>query len=252
MKYNTFDCVLVQKGEISKDIFSFWLENKELAAITRAGQFAHVAVPGKTLRRPISVCDVNESSIRLVFQVKGDGTKILSQAPLGSTINVLAPLGNGFNIQPDKSYAFVGGGIGVPPMLYASKQTNGDKIAILGFRNKSAVILEEDFKHAHNNVIVTTDDGSYGKKGFVTDSLEEVIDKVDVVCACGPMVMLKGVAQIAKQHNKPCFVSLEERMGCGIGACLVCACKTKKENGEETYSHVCKNGPVYNAEEVVW
>lgn len=253
MKYDSFDCLLAKKQELADGIFSFNLTNKELAAMTKPGQFAHVAVPGKMLRRPISVCDVSGDSIRLVFQVKGEGTKLLSEAALGSTINVLAPLGNGFNIEKGKKYAFIGGGIGVPPMLYASKQSDMEKTAILGFRNKSAVILERDFIYSGNNVIVTTDDGSYGKKGFVTDALKDIIDSVDVVCACGPMVMLKGVALMAKEHNKPCFVSLEERMGCGIGACLVCACKTKKQNSDETtYTHVCKNGPVYNAEEVVW
>ena len=136
-------------------------------------------------------------------------------------------------------------------MLYTAKQTD-NPLVITGFRNKELVILQEDFKKCGAELVLTTDDGTAGIHGFVTDVLKEKINEIDEICACGPIPMLKAIAQVAKEFNKPCQVSLEERMGCGVGACLVCACKVKQENGEEEYLHVCKNGPVFNAEEVVF
>lgn len=250
MKYDAKPARLVKCEEIADGIFDFTLECPVLAKNSQPGQFAHVAVPGKTLRRPISICDADDNNIRLVFQIKGEGTEILSKSKLGDEIDILAPLGHGFDIPKDKKIAFVGGGIGVPPLLYSAKAA-GSAVAVLGFRNKNAVILKEDFEQVCDKVIITTDDGSFGIHGFVTDALMKIIGDIDIVCACGPTPMLKAVADAAKESGKDCQVSLEERMGCGIGACLVCACKTK-ENGEETYSHVCKKGPVFNAEEVVW
>lgn len=249
MLYNTQLCKLISKKEIAPGMFDFVVECPELAQKAQAGQFAHVAVEGKTLRRPISICDADENTIRLVFEVRGEGTEIIAKTKEGEFLDVLAPLGKGFNISREKKIAFVGGGIGVPPLLFSAKQAE-NAIAIIGFRNKDAVILEEDLKRVCQKVYVTTDDGSYATRGFVTQPLEEIIDTVDLVCACGPIPMLKAVAKIAKEHGRECQISLEERMGCGIGACLACACKTKKD-GKETYKHVCKHGPVFNAEEVV-
>ena len=251
MRYNTAYAKLIKKDEIAENIFDFVLECPPLAEKSRAGQFAHIAVPGKTLRRPISICDADERNIRIVFQIKGEGTEILSKSKVGDFIDILAPLGHGFDIPKGKRIAFVGGGIGVPPMLFSAKQAD-DAVAVLGFRNKKAVILTEDFKKVCSEVFVATDDGSFGIHGFTSDILRNIINDIDMVCACGPMPMLKVIAEICKEHNKPCQVSLEERMGCGIGACLVCACKTLDKDGNIEHSHVCKKGPVYNAEEVVW
>ena len=251
MRYNTAYAKLIKKDEIAENIFDFVLECPPLAEKSRAGQFAHIAVPGKTLRRPISICDADERNIRIVFQIKGEGTEILSKSKVGDLIDILAPLGHGFDIPKGKRIAFVGGGIGVPPMLFSAKQAD-DAVAVLGFRNKKAVILTEDFKKVCSEVFVATDDGSFGIHGFTSDILRNIINDIDMVCACGPMPMLKVIAEICKEHNKPCQVSLEERMGCGIGACLVCACKTLDKDGNIEHSHVCKKGPVYNAEEVVW
>lgn len=250
MEYNTGVSRLIKKEEIAPGIFDFTLECPPLALIAKAGQFAHIKVPGKTLRRPISICDADENTIRIVFQIKGEGTEILSQTPLNSELDILAPLGHGFNIPKGKKIAFVGGGIGVPPMLYSAKQADG-AVAILGFRNKDAVILTNDFERVCDKVYVTTDDGSFGIHGFVTEPLKQIINDIDIVCACGPTPMLKAISKIALDNGKECQVSLEERMGCGVGACLVCACKTNID-GEEGYSHVCKKGPVFKAEEVVW
>ncbi len=251
MKYDTAYAKLIKKEETAENIFDFVLECPQLAEKAKAGQFAHIAVPGKTLRRPISICDADERNIRIVFQIKGEGTEILSKSKVGDFIDILAPLGHGFDIPKGKRIAFVGGGIGVPPMLFSAKQAD-DAVAVLGFRNKKAVILTEDFKKVCSEVFVATDDGSFGIHGFTSDILRNIINDIDMVCACGPMPMLKVIAEICKEHNKPCQVSLEERMGCGIGACLVCACKTLDKDGNIEHSHVCKKGPVYNAEEVVW
>ncbi len=250
-KYDSQLFELVEKRELAPGIFDFMLKNGDIAKITEPGQFVHIAIPGMVLRRPISVCDVKDGCIRIVFRIKGDGTRTLSQAGVGDKLDLLAPLGSGFNIEKGKAYAFVGGGIGVPPMLYSAKRAD-KAYAVLGFANKDAVILDDDFKAAGCETVVTTDDGSFGLRGFVTDALKNVIDKIDGVCACGPEPMLKAVVALCGEHGKPCQVSLEERMGCGIGACLVCACKTKNKDGAEEYTHVCKRGPVFNAEEVVW
>lgn len=251
MKYDSQPFELIKNEEIAEGIFDWTVKNPTLSSIAKAGQFAHVAVPGKTLRRPISICDADKDTLRLVFQVKGEGTQIMSQQKVGTYTDIIAPLGNGFKIEKGKRYCLIGGGIGVPPMLYTAKQTD-NPLVITGFRSKDLVILQEDFKNSGAELILTTDDGTAGIHGFVTDVLKEKINEVDEICACGPIPMLRAISQIAKEFNKPCQVSLEERMGCGVGACLVCACKVKQTNGEEEYLHVCKNGPVFNAEEVVF
>ena len=248
MKYDVQKFQLISNDEIADGIFDMRVKNEELAPLAKCGQFAHVKVPGKMLRRPISICDATDTTLRLVFQVKGEGTEIMSQMKEGENVEILAPLGNGFKVQKGKRYCFIGGGIGVPPMLYAAKQAE-KPLVITGFRNKDLVILQDDFKKIGADLVLATDDGSAGVHGFVTDVLKEHLEEIDEVCACGPIPMLKAIAEVCK-GKVPCQISLEERMGCGIGACLVCACKTKLK-GEEGYTHVCKDGPVYNAEEVV-
>ena len=250
MKYDAQPFELIKNQQIAEGIFEWVVKNPQLSSIAQPGQFAHVAVPGKTLRRPISICDADSETLRLVFQVKGEGTEIMSQLKEGTMVDIIAPLGTGFTVEKGKRYCFIGGGIGVPPMLYTAKATE-NPLVITGFRNKDLVILQDDFVNCGAELVLTTDDGTAGIHGFVTDVLKEKINEVDEICACGPMPMLRAIAQIAKDNGKPCQVSLEERMGCGVGACLVCACKVRKA-GEEEYLHVCKNGPVFNAEEVVF
>ncbi len=251
LKYDAQDCVVTEKKQLTSTIYDFKLKNSELAKITKPGQFVQVFVPGKTLRRPISVCDVIDDTIRIVFEVRGEGTAIMSQTKVGDTVNIIAPLGKGFDIDPSKRTVLIGGGIGVPPMLYAAKKSGKNTVAINGFRNKDAVILSDDFKSCVSKLTITTDDGSYGIHGFVTMPLEEEIKNAELVCACGPLPMLKNIAEIAKKNNVPCQISLEQRMACGIGACLGCAVEINR-NGKNTFKHVCKDGPVFNAEEVVW
>lgn len=249
MIYDTRPFKLIKNEEIARGIFDWTVENRELSKFAKCGQFVNIKVPGKTLRRPISICDAGENTLRLVFQVKGEGTEIMSQMKVGDEVEILAPLGNGFEIKDGKRYCFVGGGIGVPPLLFSAKQTKNPMV-ITGFRNKDLVILQDDFKKITDDLYLATDDGSAGIHGFVTDVLKEHLDEIDEVCACGPIPMLKAVADVCRGKVK-CQVSLEERMGCGIGACLVCACKTKVGN-EEMMTQVCRYGPVYDSEEVFY
>ena len=250
MKYDVRQLPLISNDQIADGIYDMRLQYNQPDLPVMCGQFAHVYVPGKSLRRPISVCDASENVLRLVYQVKGEGTEIMSKMKAGEMVDVLVPLGHGFDIKKGRRYCLIGGGIGVPPMLYTAKQCE-NPLVITGFRTSSLVILQDDFKDAGAELMLATDDGTQGRKGFVTDLLREKIGEVDEVCACGPTPMLKAIAEVCREYNKPCQVSLEERMGCGVGACLVCAVKVRK-NGEEIMQHVCKNGPVFNAEEVVF
>ena len=249
-------CRAASNTRLGEGLYQLVLDAPQIAAAAQCGQFVHIACgEGNLLRRPISICEAGEGRLRIVFQVKGSGTEWLADRKEGDTLDVLGPLGHGFDTAAlGARPVFLGGGIGVPPMLQAAKcakAAGAAPRAVLGFRNKGAVILEEDFR-AVCETFVTTDDGSYARHGFVTDVLQELVADATGVAACGPKPMLKAIAAIAKQAGLPCQVSMEERMGCGIGACLVCACALKAENGETRYGHVCKDGPVFNAEEVEW
>ena len=247
---------VTEKKAVAKGIFDFTISCKEVAEIAQCGPFVHVAAEGFMLRRPISICDIDKEkgTIRIVFEVRGKGTEKISDIKKGDLIDMIAPLGKGFKIlEKGKNAVCIGGGIGTPPMVAVAKEYGENATVISGFRSASAVILQEDFKAQGNNTILCTDDGTAGMKGFVTTALEECLDKEkpDIIYACGPSAMLKAVVDIAKKNGVYCQVSLEERMGCGVGACLVCACKVVKD-GEEFYAHVCKDGPVFSAEEVVF
>lgn len=256
MKYTQGKYQIAGKRALAKDIYSIEITCPEIAEIAQPGQFVHILPAEFTLRRPISICDINreKGTLRIVFIVKGDGTKEIAKLNEGDLIDMLAPLGHGFTVNDSfKKVVLIGGGIGTPPMLPLAKFYGEKAVVISGFRNAEAVILQNDFKQTGAETILCTDDGSMGTKGFVTEPLKELLEKggIDAVYTCGPTPMLKNIAAIANEKNVFCEVSLEERMGCGIGACLVCACKTKKD-GEEHFAHVCKNGPVFNSKEVIW
>lgn len=251
-------CTVAECTEIARGLFLMVLDAPGIATQTAPGQFVHLACgEGNLLRRPISICTAQAPFVRIVFQVKGEGTKWLSARKAGDKIDVLGPLGHGFDLHAlGARPVFIGGGIGVPPMLYmmqAAKLAGAEPAAILGFRNRDAVILEDAFREL-GTVYTATDDGSYGHHGFVSDVLREHIGDFTSVCACGPKPMLRALAQLADGAGLPCQVSMEERMGCGIGACLVCACELKLRDGGDgvRYGHVCKDGPVFDAKEVVW
>ena len=192
--------------------------------------------------------------MEFIFQVKGKGTEILKDKKEGELIDVLGPLGQGtFNFEGKKNIAIIGGGIGIFPLYQLAKTAKASaKVNIyLGFRSKDLVVLEKEYRDVSDKFILTTDDGTYGNKGFAINFLREDIEKepIDAIYACGPLPMLKAVQSLAKEKNIPCQISLEERMGCGIGVCLGCAVKVSA--GENTiYTHVCKAGPVFDAKVV--
>ena len=253
-KYDVKYCKIVRADELVPDnIYDFEIFYPEFAQAAKPGQFAHILLPGRTLRRPISICDTNpeKGTIRLVFQIRGSGTAQMADYQKEQWLDVLAPLGNGFKLEdPNKKAVFVGGGIGVPPLLAASKFYGKNATVALGFRNKNAVILEDDFKASGADVRIATDDGSYGYHGLVIDLIKD--EKPDIIYACGPTPMLKAVAKFAEENGIECQISLEERMACGIGACLGCAVKLKDEDGNEYNGHVCKDGPVFDYRKVVY
>ena len=256
MKYTQGKYIIAEKSAISRTIYSFTISCPEIAQVAVPGQFVHIRIGSFTLRRPISICGIDpiKGTLRIVFEIRGEGTSAIADLNKGDVIDMLAPLGHGFTVNPDfKKVILIGGGIGTPPMLPLAKAYGEKAVAISGFRNASAVILQEDFAAAGAETILCTDDGSAGIHGFVTQPLEELVRNggVDAVFACGPTPMLKRITEICKENSVYCEISLEERMACGIGACLGCACKTKR-NDEEYFAHVCKDGPVFKAEEVLW
>lgn len=250
-------CKIVSK-ELMGDAVCMVLETGDMvrASFQAPGQFVHIKCgDGQLLRRPISVCSCEEDGpndrLTVVFQVRGEGTAWLAGRGQGDTLDVLGLLGNGFRMEREGRYLLVGGGIGVPPMLGCAQYTAGRSTAVLGFRSKEKAILTLRFEDECAKVLYATDDGSLGYHGFVDELVRRELEEnsgYDAVLACGPRPMLRRVAEAAGQFGVPCQVSMEERMGCGIGACLVCACDMK----DGTRKHVCKDGPVFDAREVDW
>lgn len=247
----TYNCKLIKKTEIIKGIFDYTVEAPEIASQVQCGQFLHIECGGKTfLRRPISICDSDETTVRFIFEVKGEGTHELAKVNEGEYINIMGPLGHGFTTNGRKNAVIIGGGIGVFPLYKLAK--NIDATVFLGFRSADRVVMEKEFEEIAENVFVGTDDGSYGYKGYIASAMEYYIsnNQCDVVYACGPMPMLKAVKSIAERKGVECQLSLEQRMGCGIGACLVCTCESTFA-GTDKNLRVCKHGPVFDSKEVV-
>lgn len=249
----TYNCKLIKKTEIANGIFDFVIESKEIAQETQCGQFLHIDCGESTfLRRPISICDAQNGEVRFIFEVKGEGTRALSKKEVGDTIDVMGPLGHGFEIKDSvKNPVIIGGGIGVFPLYKLAKELKNANV-FLGFRSKDRVVMEKEFEDVSAMTIVGTDDGSYGFEGYIASAMEQFLNfnECDMIYSCGPTPMLKAVKKIAEDRGIPCQISLEQRMGCGIGACLVCVCETKNE-GTDRYKKVCQNGPVFYSEEVV-
>lgn len=256
MKYTQGKYIITGKTALAREIYSLEISCPEIAEIAVPGQFVHIRAGNFTLRRPVSICGIDQQkgTLRIVFEIRGDGTAEIARLNTGELIDMLAPLGHGFTVDHDfKKVVLIGGGIGTPPMLSLAAVYGEKAVAVCGFRNSAAAILQEDFGAAGAETILCTDDGSAGIHGFVTQPLAELAEKggIDAVYACGPMPMLRKTAEICRENNIYCEVSLEERMACGIGACLGCACRTVRSD-EEYFAHVCKDGPVFKAEEVVW
>ena len=242
---------IVKNEKIADNIHAVTFDMGEDVKV-RCGQFGNIAVGGThLLRRPIAICKAENNLVTFCYQIKGEGTQKLKTLGAGTRLNVLMPLGNGFFVEEnEKKVALVGGGVGVFPLISVLRQYANEKeiAAYIGYRNKGAVCGVDEFKKASKFVAVT-DDGSYGEKMNAVQAFEKDIqagNRPDVVLSCGPTPMLRALKAVVERENIPCYVSLEERMGCGIGACLVCVCD--KTNGKK--ARVCKDGPVFNANEV--
>lgn len=242
--------IVKDNREIAENIYMITLVLPEPAERFRGGQFVNLSTGDSSLllRRPLGVCIAEGNELSLCYQVKGRGTEKLMQAKAGDKLNVLLPLGNYFDLSGYKNVAVIGGGVGIFPLI-ATLRDNTDKnfYSYIGFRNKGAVCLLNEFERS-KKLKITTDDGSYGERGNAVQAFFNDAPKVDAIIACGPPVMLKVLKQELQQRNitTPCYVSLEERMGCGIGACLVCVCKT----ADGKNARVCKDGPVFNITDV--
>jgi len=214
-------------------------------AITAPGQFVNIKLDGLFLRRPISVCDCEDGKLTLVYKVVGKGTEQMSAMPVGAQLDILTGLGNGYDTEKAGKHALLlGGGVGVPPLYMLAKTliAQGKTVSVvLGFNTADEVFYEQEFKALGANVTVTTVDGSYGVKSFVTDALPA---NYDYFFTCGPEPMLKAVYKNTATSGQ---FSFEERMGCGFGACMGCSCKTVTG-----YKRICKDGPVLTKEEILW
>ena len=202
--------------------------------------------------RPISICGIDgeKGTLRVVYRIAGEGTKQFSFLKAGDTLEVMGPLGNGFTMKEEKAI-IIGGGIGIPPMLELARQLKAEKTVVLGYKDQ--LFLKEEFDEVAE-VKVATEDGSVGTKGTVLDAIKEAEVTGAVLYACGPMPMLRALAEYAKEHQMEAQISLEERMACGVGACLGCICKTKEKDHHTNVnnSRICKDGPVFDAREVVF
>lgn len=244
--------VIYSQERLAQDIYSMWISTKA-AKEAKPGQF--IAVYSKDgsrlLPRPISICEADEEEerLRIVYRVAGEGTKEFSSYESGDRIEIMGPLGNGFP-KEGKNVFLIGGGIGIPPMLELAKQLDCKKQIILGYK-ESPLFLSDEFE-AYGEVFAATEDGSSGTKGTVLDAIREHALTADVMYACGPTPMLKALKEYAKEQGICCYVSLEEKMACGIGACLACVCKTKKVDAHSNVQNkrICKDGPVFLAQEV--
>lgn len=222
------------------------------------GQFVHIKCgDGQFLRRPISValasCGEPQDLIALIFEVRGEGTQWLSRRQAGDKVDVLGPLGNGFSLEEQGRYLLVGGGIGVPPLLNCAALLQKRSVAVAGYRSAAKVFpaVLDRFRSVCQDTYLCTDDGSLGRYGFTDSAVRDILEQdrdFTSILACGPAPMLRNVARVAAQFGVPCQVSMEERMACGVGACLGCAIKMK----DGSMRHVCKDGPVFFAEEVDW
>ena len=253
MSYFCGEYPIIDKRTLGAEIYSVTVHAPEQANAAQVGQFANITAPGFTLRRPISICGIDKErgTLRFVFEVRGKGTAAISRLSEGETLDILGPLGNGFKLPDSGKIIVVGGGIGVPPLLGVASAVKERCTAILGFRDYSKIILADEFSKNGAEVILCTDDGSVGRKGLVTSPLSEILEKENIaaVMACGPMPMLKAVVDVCQKSGVPCQVSLEQRMGCGVGACVVCSCMVVRD-GAEFYARVCKDGPVFDSGEV--
>lgn len=243
---------IVRQEEIAPGIFSIVLKTK-IAELAIPGQFISVYSndESRLLPRPISICEIfaEKQMLRIVYRVAGIGTKEFSQYKAGDSLKILGPLGNGYNLL-NREALIIGGGIGIPPMLGLAKELHGQKTMVLGYRSNDTFLL--DSFTGLGDIYIASDDGSVGIKGTVIDAIKDANLKPEVIYACGPMPMLKAVKAYAGERDILCYISLEERMACGIGACLGCITKSTgvDDHSKVRNKRICTEGPVFDAREV--
>ncbi|MGC4018988.1 MAG: dihydroorotate dehydrogenase electron transfer subunit [Muricomes sp.] len=249
--------VVLSQECIAPDIYSMWIETEKTAAEAVPGQFISMYTNdgSKLLPRPISLCEIDKENgrVRVVYRVTGEstGTEQFSRMEQGDNIAILGPLGNGFPLDEGngRRAMLIGGGIGVPPMLELAKQLAGERVMVMGYRDEP--FLKDEFEK-EGNLYIATEDGCAGTKGNVMDAIAANELSADIIFACGPAPMLRAIQKYAEDKNIVCYVSMEERMACGIGACLACVCQSK-EIDDHSHVHnkrVCKDGPVFLSTEV--
>ena len=252
MKYREEAAVLAQEP-LGDDIYSLWIQTEKIAAEAVPGQFLSLYCREKTrlLPRPISICEIDKESgrLRLVYRKAGAGTEEFTSLSTGDFLTVLGPLGNGFPLAHSGRAMIVGGGIGVPPLLELARQLPGEKQLVMGYRSRT--YLEEELRSAAP-LVIATEDGSKGTKGNVLDAVKENHLQADVIYACGPKPMLKALQTYAEENGIRLWISMEERMACGIGACLACVCESVETDDHSRVKNkrICAEGPVFDAREV--
>lgn len=236
---------VISNIKIAPSVFKMELSG-DTSALTKPGQFINFKIDGLYLRRPISVCDYDDKTITVIYKVVGVGTEEMSKAQAGDEFDILVGLGNGFDTEKtSQKPLLIGGGVGIPPLYNLCKKliAKGKNVSvILGFNTKDEIFYEEEFKTLGADVTVTTVDGTYGTKGFVTNAMADI--DYDFFYTCGPEPMFRAIENTANTSGQ---YSFEERMGCGFGACMGCSCKTKYGN-----KRICKDGPVLDREEIIW
>lgn len=246
--------VILCQDKIAADVYSIWFQTEKIAKAAVPGQFiaAYCKEGSRLLPRPISICETEKEKgrLRIVYRIAGEGTKEISAYRPSMELKIMGPLGNGYTLK-EKKALLIGGGIGIPPMLELAKNLNCEKEIVLGYRNGLEMFLKEEFKK-YGNLTIATDDGSAGIKGTVLDAVRENALKADMIYACGPTPMLRAVKVYAEEQGVEAQISLEERMACGIGACLACVCQSKEvdEHSNVHNKRVCKDGPVFDTREV--
>lgn len=251
--------IVVNQKEIAKNIYELVLQGTLVQQMNEPGQFVHIKVAegiAPLLRRPISICNVDQekNEFTMLYRAEGQGTKTLATRKQGEMVDVLGPLGHGFPVEEaeaGQTALLVGGGIGVPPLYELSQRlvAKGVRVIhILGFQTKDVVFYEEKFAELGDTYVATVD-GTHGTKGFVTDVIDHYGIDFDILYSCGPLAMLRALE--GRYKEKKAYISLEERMGCGIGACFACVCHLQEDPSGHSYKKVCSDGPVFPIEEVV-